>query len=230
MLAMSKTSTHAFTLIELLVVITIIIILASIAYPVYTGVQERARATQDMNNLRQIGLATQMYLNDNDGVYFDAASNWMTQLQPKYIPSWKIFQSPFDQAGARTASEDASKAPVSYGFNANAKPPGGGAGSLSSDKIANQTSFILFAPAQPFTKIGTDAPVNVSKTSAGAGGTTKGGTHGGGQRINACMADLHVESMSWKNFSSDTADPGSKCPDGSSPAVSSRWHPDACNP
>src|SRR5207248_83576 len=70
---------RAFTLIELLVVIAIIAILISIAYPVYTGILERGKATKDMNNLRQIGIATQTYLNDNDGVIFSTAvgaGNW----------------------------------------------------------------------------------------------------------------------------------------------------------
>ena len=48
----------------------VIAVLASIALPAYTGIQERARVVQDMSNLRQLGLATQMYMNDNDGVIF----------------------------------------------------------------------------------------------------------------------------------------------------------------
>lgn len=216
---MQRNFSGAFTLIELLIVITIIIILASIAYPVYTNVQERARATQDLNNLRQIGLATQMYLNDNDGAFFDATGVWMAQLQPKYLPGWKIFQSPFDQGPTRTPSEVAAQAPISYGFNENAHGTSA-TDLLSSDKILNASEFILFAPAQPFTKRGTDAPVNVSKDNAGPRGPTKGGTHSGGQRINACMADLHVESISWKDFHSDDPDAGTTY------SKSSRWHPD----
>src|SRR5438067_13514318 len=95
---MRTDKTRGFTLIELLVVIAIIAVLVSIAYPVYTSVQERARAAQDMSNLRQIGLATQMYMNDNDGVIFSSTGGtWMSQLEPKYIPAWKIFESPFDK-------------------------------------------------------------------------------------------------------------------------------------
>ncbi|HET9418023.1 MAG TPA: prepilin-type N-terminal cleavage/methylation domain-containing protein, partial [Chthoniobacterales bacterium] len=63
---MSRRPQSAYTLIELLVVILVVFILASIAYPTYTSAIARARATQDMNNLRQIGLAMQTYLNDND--------------------------------------------------------------------------------------------------------------------------------------------------------------------
>ena len=77
---MARNFSRAFTLIELLVVIVVIAILATIAYPVYTGVQERAKVTKDMSNLRQIGIATQTYMNDNDGVLFSTTTSWMSQL------------------------------------------------------------------------------------------------------------------------------------------------------
>ena len=88
-------SSRAFTLIELLVVITVIAVLASIALPAYTGIQERARVVQDMSNLRQLGLATQMYMNDNDGAIFatgGGAASWMKQLHPKYLSAWQFLQ------------------------------------------------------------------------------------------------------------------------------------------
>ncbi len=55
--------------------IAVIAILATIAYPTYIGIQERAKATKDMNNLRQIGIATQLYMNDNDGALFSTATS-----------------------------------------------------------------------------------------------------------------------------------------------------------
>ena len=97
---MANNFSRAFTFIELLVVMIVIGILASIAYPVYTGTLERAKVTKDMNNLRQVGLATQTYMNDNDGVLFTAGGIWMTQLHPKYVSAWSVFQSPFDTRAA----------------------------------------------------------------------------------------------------------------------------------
>jgi prepilin-type N-terminal cleavage/methylation domain-containing protein/prepilin-type processing-associated H-X9-DG protein len=213
---MQRDSSRAFTLIELLVVITIIIILASIAYPVYTNVQERARATQDMNNLRQIGLATQMYLNDNDNLIFssDPAVAWMTQLKTKYLPAWKIFQSPFDK---RSPLENDTTAPISYGLNGNTKAGGKSIAGLLSDKIKNASAFILFAPAQA-----AGTTVSFSGTPAAAvtvykAGAAAGGTHSGRKRINVLFADLHSEPMTWSNFIKDD--------DPNDPTAAQRWDP-----
>ncbi len=59
----------AFTLIELLVVIAIIGILASSAMPAYNGIQERAKRTKDVNNIKQILLACRTFSSDWEGLY-----------------------------------------------------------------------------------------------------------------------------------------------------------------
>jgi len=60
---------RGFTLIELLVVIAIIAILASILFPVFARARENARRASCMSNLKQIGLATMMYVQDYDELY-----------------------------------------------------------------------------------------------------------------------------------------------------------------
>ena len=220
---------RAFTLIEMLVVVVIISILLGAAIWAYQGALERAKATKDMSNLRQIATATQMYMNDNNGVFPGSASaTWMSQLElnRKYLSTWRVVESPFD---VRPTSElgDGTTA-VSYGINANVYDVNNAA--ISVDKITKPTAFILFAPAQAstatvsFTGAGNSGfpGVKVLADASTPGGNATGGTQNNRKRINAIFGDLHVESMLWSGTGpafTHTNDPGGD-PDGPF-----RWSP-----
>jgi general secretion pathway protein G len=58
-----------FTLVELLVVVAIIVILAGILYPVFAAARRAAYNATCLSNLKQIGLAVQMYAQDYDEAF-----------------------------------------------------------------------------------------------------------------------------------------------------------------
>lgn len=62
---------RGFTLIGLLVVIAIISILSSILFPVFARARESARRASCLSNLKQMGLAVMMYVQDYDETYVD---------------------------------------------------------------------------------------------------------------------------------------------------------------
>lgn len=65
-------SINGFTLIEVLVVIGIIAVIAAILFPVFAHSRAKAYQATCGSNLKQIGIAVQLYTQDNDGAMFPA--------------------------------------------------------------------------------------------------------------------------------------------------------------
>ncbi len=86
-----------FTLIEVLVVIAIIATLAAILFPVFASAREAARKTVCLSNLRQIGMAIQMYATDHNDCF--PGLDWINDILP-YAKSSDIFNCP-SQGGER---------------------------------------------------------------------------------------------------------------------------------
>jgi prepilin-type N-terminal cleavage/methylation domain-containing protein/prepilin-type processing-associated H-X9-DG protein len=91
---------RGFTLIELLVVIAIIAILAAILFPVFARAREMGRRTSCISNLRQMGTATFLYMQDYDEKYPHWDGPWSFLIMP-YVKNEQIFRCPSD--GVTTA-------------------------------------------------------------------------------------------------------------------------------
>ena len=127
-------TTGGFTLIELLVVIAIIAILSAILFPVFAQARDKARSAACMSNMKQLGTAIQMYVQDyDDQIFFRSTTNvdstrihtatsgnalkWWNLLMP-YIRNKDVFRCPSDQPNASVDASGAATILRSYAASA----------------------------------------------------------------------------------------------------------------
>jgi prepilin-type N-terminal cleavage/methylation domain-containing protein/prepilin-type processing-associated H-X9-DG protein len=99
-----KMRSRAFTLVELLVVISVVAVLMAFLMPALARARQQGKTIVCLNNLRQMAIASQVYISNNDGSYpiayayqyaypmfisyawdFTTTENWDT-LEQKVIP------------------------------------------------------------------------------------------------------------------------------------------------
>ena len=86
-------SQKAFTLIELLVVVAIVAVLSALLLPALQQAREQGKQAGCMSNLRQIGLAFVMYLQDNSDVFPGGYDSWFTKITA-YCETPGLFRCP----------------------------------------------------------------------------------------------------------------------------------------
>jgi prepilin-type N-terminal cleavage/methylation domain-containing protein len=119
----TRAASQAFTLIELLVVIAIIAILAAMLLPVLGRAKESGKSIACNNNLRQLGLAMQIYVGDNQGTLPPriTSSRWPDKFFELYGKNLKVLLCPSEITNAPAtigpSNNVADAAPRSYFIN-----------------------------------------------------------------------------------------------------------------
>lgn len=191
---------RGFTLVEILIVLAIIGILAAIMLPAFIRVRDGARTAACAANLRQIGLAMQLYANDNNGSYPSLLAHapnctWADNVEP-YVKSPQVFQCPaWPEGEYRTGCEpdkprdennDISMSwDGGYIFNSSAANE---KGRLRQSSVQRPAELMLVLDGRgDFTGVGT-GPINVDTMSI----TPR--RHSGG--CNVLFVDGHVKWLS----------------------------------
>ena len=96
--------------------------MAAILFPVLAAVRERGRRTVCQSNLKQLALAVQQYVQDNNQMY-PLAGTWQNDVYP-YLKTVQVYRCPSDQdedmssehiiTGSPSSLEDS---PVDYKYN-----------------------------------------------------------------------------------------------------------------
>jgi len=112
-----------FTLVELLITITIIAVLTGMLMPAVAKSKGVAKSTQCQGNLKQLGVATNSYINDY-GFYPAAWTSsgtpgwrWVDEVKPHLNNNIEVFACPSDSSRKAFANDPEQKLVLSYGIN-----------------------------------------------------------------------------------------------------------------
>lgn len=83
---------QAFSLVELLVVMAIVAMLLTISMPEFNKTLDRARSTACAANLRQIGVATLLYVGENNSTYPIIETNPANPVYPEEIEARSMLE------------------------------------------------------------------------------------------------------------------------------------------
>ncbi|MCI0744387.1 MAG: DUF1559 domain-containing protein [Verrucomicrobia subdivision 3 bacterium] len=197
-----------FTLIELLVVMAVIAILASLLLPTLSRAKARAHTISCVNNVKQMGLASAMYVHDHDEGRLPASQHtgqsWIARLAP--YAATNIYRCPKDEHPSRL---------YTYALNDFLLPPDG------SDAFAIDFSRAASIPAPVETMFMGESTKSHTADhyhfAPGAGGDYSPASffhqvavprHD--QKANYLFVDFHVETRTWFSVRKQLHAPGSQ--------------------
>jgi prepilin-type N-terminal cleavage/methylation domain-containing protein len=113
MRAAQSSRSSAFTLIELLVVIAIIAILAALLLPALARAKDKAKLTECINNVKQIGLGLRLWSNDNEHKFpwkISVADGGSSLTPPEWIDHFRAASNELITPKVLTCPKDVAKA------------------------------------------------------------------------------------------------------------------------